>query len=261
MSQGPEPERHHLVLARLREEIRRIEHRPARREGFVPCGLPGVDAALPGGGFPRGALAELSGGPASGKTAVALSLFAAIGAEGLCAYVDGRGEIYPPAAAARGVDLSRLLVVRPGKVEPPRPRPPPQEALQKDDGRRSRPRPWLPGLWAAELLLASGAFAAVAVDVPTPRAFAGADSAARRLQAAAERGGAVGLWLASGTGSFRVPAAVRLALASEKGRIVARRAAVEPAAASGRLIAAAIDGGPADGTPGSAAAGEDHRAA
>lgn len=265
MSQGPEPERHHLVLARLREEIRRIEHRPARREGFVPCGLPGVDEALPGGGFPRGALAELSGGPASGKTGVALALFAALGAEGLCAYVDGRGEIYPPAAAARGVDLSRLLVVRPGKVEPPRSglSSPPREALQKDpgDGRRSRPRPWLPGLWAAELLLASGAFAAVAVDVPTPRAFAGADSAARRLQAAAERGGAVGLWLASGTGSFRVPAAVRIALASEKGRIVARRATVEPAAAPGSLAAAAVQGGPADGRAGSPAAGEDHRAA
>ncbi len=268
MSQGPEPERHHLVLARLREEIRRIEHRPARREGFVPCGLPGVDEALPGGGFPRGALAELSGGPASGKTAVALSLFAALGTEGLCAYVDGRGEIYPPAAAARGVDLSRLLVVRPGRVEPPRSRPGPpslpHEAPPRGDGngRRPRPRPWLPGLWAAELLLASGAFAAVAVDVPVPRAFTGADSAARRLQAAAERGGAVGLWLASGTGSFRVPAAVRLSLASEKGRIVARRAAVEPAAAAGSLAAAAaVDGDPASGTAGSVAAGEDHRAA
>src|SRR5512142_1546480 len=93
----------HLVLAELRDAIRRIERRPARREGCVRCGRPEVDGALPGGGFPRGALTELAGGPASGKAAVALSLFA---------WVDGRGELYPPAAAALGVDLARLLLVR-----------------------------------------------------------------------------------------------------------------------------------------------------
>jgi len=231
---------HHLVLSRLRAEIRRIEHRPGRREGFVPCGLPDVDAVLPGGGFPRGALAELSGGPASGKTAVALSLFAALGSEGLVAYVDGRGEIYPPAAAARGVDLARLLVVRPGAAEP----------AQGAAGGRRAPRPWLSGLWAAELLLASGAFAAVAVDVPAPRAFEGADSAARRLQAAAERGGAVGLWLAPGNGALRVPAAIRISLASEGGRIVARRSAGQGPA-----------GSRSGEGPATARSGGDHRAA
>lgn len=215
MSQGSD---HHNVISRLREEIRRIEHRPARREGFIPCGLPEVDAVLPGGGFPRGALAELVGGPASGKTAVALALFATLGAEGLVAYVDGRGEIYPPAAAARGVDLARLLVVRPGAAEPLR---------SGGGGRRAVPRPWLSGLWAAEVLLASGAFAAVAMDVPAPRAFDGAESAARRLQAAAERGGAVGLWLASGPGTLRVPAALRISIASVGGQIVARRSVDE----------------------------------
>ncbi|HEY6004008.1 MAG TPA: hypothetical protein VIV57_14115 [Anaeromyxobacter sp.] len=75
MREGPE---RHLFIAKLRDEIRRIERRPARREGCVPCGLAGVDAVLPGGGFPRGALAELAGGPASGKTAVALAVFAAL---------------------------------------------------------------------------------------------------------------------------------------------------------------------------------------
>jgi protein ImuA len=203
MSQGTE---RHLVLARLRDEIRRLERRPARRGGVVASGLAGVDAVLPGGGFPCGALAELTGGPASGKTAVALALFASLGPEALAAYVDGRGELYPPAAAARGVDLARLLLVRP---------------LRQAQGR--------PGadvrtaLWAAEALLGSGAFAAVAVDVPMPRSVAGADAIARRLQAAAEKGGAVGLWLGAGNG-LRVPAAVRLELAAEGGRIVARRA-------------------------------------
>lgn len=197
----PDPERH-LTIARLREEIRRIERSPARREGRVASGLDGVDAVLPGGGFPRGALSELSGGPASGKTAVALSLVAALGPKELAAWVDGRGELYPPAAAARGVDLARLLVVRPPAVN-----------VGRAD---TAPGAVGPGLWAAEALLASGAFAAVVVDLPVAAKLPGADAAARRLQAAAERGGAVGLWLAPGNG-FRVPAAVRIEIAIEAG--------------------------------------------
>jgi len=208
MPQGTE---RHLVIARLRDEIRRIEHRPARRVGFLACGLPVVDAVLPGGGFPRGALSELAGGPASGKTAVVLALFAALGREDLAAYVDGRGELYPPAAAARGVDLARLLVVRPALV--------PGSAA----GAQAR-RTVHTALWAAEALLGSGAFAAVAIDVPVPRAVEGADAIARRLQSAAEKGGAVGLWLGAGKG-LRVPAAIRIELAAEGERIVARRAA------------------------------------
>lgn len=220
MREGPE---RHLFIAKLRDEIRRIERRPARREGCVPCGLAGVDAVLPGGGFPRGALAELAGGPASGKTAVALAVFAALGPADLAAYVDGRGELYPPAAAARGVDLARLLVVRPPGSGPAAPRA--ERAAAPPGGLRAsgleeRTRA---GLWAAEALLASGAFAAVAVDVPIPRALRGADAVARRLQAAAEKGGAVGLWLGTGSG-LRIPAAVRVELAVEGERIVARRA-------------------------------------
>jgi len=216
MSQGTE---RHLVLARLRDEIRRIEHRPARREGFVACGLAGVDAVLPGGGFPRGALAHLAGGPASGKTAVALALFAALAPGDLAAYVDGRGELYPPAAAARGVDLARLLVVRPalaGRHAAPRGGPTGKPGAGPPDPVRA-------ALWAAEALLGSGAFAAVAVDVPMPRKLEGADAIARRLQAAAEKGGAVGLWLGPGKG-LRVPAAIRVELVVEGERIVARRA-------------------------------------
>jgi protein ImuA len=213
-----QPDPHHLVLTRLREEIRRLERRPARREGFVACGVATVDAVLPGGGFPRGALSELVGGPASGKTAVALSLLGRLGAEALFAWVDGGGELYPPAAAARGVDLGRLLVVRPPTTtaggHPPGGDP-----------------PWRSALWAGEALLASGAFSAVVMDVPLPltRTIVGADAVARRLQAAAERGGAVGLWLAPSRGPLRVPAAVRLELSVEGGRISARRASGEAA--------------------------------
>jgi hypothetical protein len=219
MPQGTE---RHLVIAQLREEIRRLERQPGRRDGVVPCGVDAVDAVLPGGGFRCGALTELCGGPASGKTAVALALLASLAHDALAAWVDGRGELYPPAARARGVDLARLLLVRPGgraAGEPGSRRAgapgPSAAAAGAEDVRRA--------LWAAEALLASGAFAAVAIDVAAPRGLAGGDAVARRLQAAAERGGAVGLWLASGDG-LRVPAAARLELAADGERILARRA-------------------------------------
>jgi len=194
------------LIDELRERIRRIERRPARREGFLASGRPEVDALLPGGGFPRGALAHLAGGPASGKTLLALSALAAAAAEGgLAAFVDGRGELYPPSAGAVGLDLGRLLVVRPPGAAPGTARGAARAAGRGEEA--------LAGLWAAEALLGSGAFAAVAVDVPLRGlAPARAEAMLRRLAAAAEKGGAVGLWLGAQAPGCRVPAAVRLDL-------------------------------------------------
>lgn len=232
MSRLADPGERHLVLARLRDEIRRIERNPGRRDGVVPCGLDAVDAALPGGGFARGALAELAGGPASGKTAVALSLVSRLGDEDLFAWIDGRGELYPPAAAAWGVDLGRLLVIRPPPAPTARGEPPRPQASRRGSAPREGPAGgWHAALWAAEAVLGSGAFAAVIMDVPLPATIPGADAAARRLQAAAERGGAVGLWLAATHGGLRLPGAVRLELSSNGGRIVARRTGGAPGAA------------------------------
>lgn len=200
------------VLARLRDEIRRLERRPDRRSGAISCGLATVDEALPGGGFPRGALSELRGGPASGKTGVALALVAALPRDELAAFVDGTGELYPPAAAALGVELGRLLLIRPG-------------------GPASGAAGALAGFWAAEALLGSGAFAVVIVDVPLPAGMRGADGLLRRLQTAAEKGGAIGLWLSSPGAAARVPAGVRLELALRDGRVVARREGWAPSLA------------------------------
>jgi protein ImuA len=222
------------VLARLRDEIRRLERRPDRRPGALSCGLASVDEALPAGGFPRGVLSELRGGPASGKTGVALSLVAALPRDELAAFVDGTGELYPPAADAIGVDLGRLLLVRPGDA---RSRPisggllAPLLAVRKSTAPLlARRAPDLgsslrvaPGLWAAEALLSSGAFAVVIVDVALPAGVRGADALLRRLQTAAEKGGAIGLWLSSPGAAARVPAGVRLDLALRDGRVVARR--------------------------------------
>jgi protein ImuA len=229
------------LLDRLRDEIRRIERRPDRRTGVVPCGLPAVDAALPAGGFPRGALSELRGGPSSGKTAVALALVASLPSDELAAFVDGTGELYPPAAAALGVDLGRLLIVRsaPGDVQARAEvgrttselgsRPPPYGEPRSEASARERPRAHVEPFWAAEALLASGAFAAVIVDVPAP--LRGAEGLLRRLQTAAEKGGAVGLWLATPGATARVPAGARLDLSLRDGRIVARRNGQAPAGA------------------------------
>lgn len=196
------PDDRHHVLTELREAIQRIERRPSRRSGVVPCGLAGVDAALPDGGFPRGSLCELAGGHASGKTATVLSLLAAMGKDELFAWVDARGELYPPAAAARGVDLERLLIVRPAGGR--------EAALLRS------------ALWAAEALLGSTAFAAVVLDIPI-RADRGWDVMARRLQSAVEKGGSLGFWLTSPRSPVRVPAALRLDVRTEAGQVVARR--------------------------------------
>jgi hypothetical protein len=210
------------IIEGLREEIRRIERRPPSRAEHVSSGRQEIDALLPGGGFPRGVLTELAGGPASGKTALALSaLAAAMGETGLGACVDGRGELYPPAAAAIGLDLARLLLVRP--------------AGASGD-------PWS-ALWAAEALLGSGAFEAVLLDIPAPpraRAPGGGqlETALQRLRAAAEKGGAVALWLSAPDGP-RVPAAVRLELAAERGSRQVRRAFAR--GASGGPAAAALE--------------------
>jgi len=243
LSQPRPGEARDAVLERLRDEIRRLERRPARREGTVPCGLPEVDAAL-GGGFRRGALTELAGGPASGKTAAALALVAALGPQDLTAWVDGPGELYPPAAAALGVDLGRLLLVRPGfpggstfdPVHPERsrrpggeveglrlrgPPAPPSAARRGPTSAASlHEDPWMAGLWAGEALLASGAFAAVVLDVPISRAgLRGAETMSKRLQAAVEKGGAIGVWLAPRGASLRLPAAARVELGVGRARV------------------------------------------
>ncbi len=215
------------IIDSLREEIRRIERRPGvDRLAFARTGHPALDALLPGGGFPRGALTQLSGGEASGKTAVALrALAATMGDSGFAAYVDGRGELYPPAVAAHGVDLARLLIVRP------------LDGGQVTDGAARR------ALWAAEALLASGAFEGVVLDVPLERLasgstdrFAGGETyrasrppragigaMLRRLQVAAEKGGTAGFWLGA-PGGFRIPAAVCLELSQGARGLEARRA-------------------------------------
>ncbi len=84
-------------------------------ESVVRSGFRTVDVAL-GGGFPRGAIATLEGAPGSGRSAVAARLLATATTNGgLGALIETpagpEGAFYPPALAAAGINLSRLLIV------------------------------------------------------------------------------------------------------------------------------------------------------
>ena len=84
----------------------------------IPTGTE-IDGKLLGGGFPRGRVAEVAGARSSGKAALALQAAAqATRAARLVAWIDAPRELYPPAAAALGVELGRLLVVRPHANSP-----------------------------------------------------------------------------------------------------------------------------------------------
>jgi len=67
------------------------------------------------GGFPVGALCEMTGPECSGRTSVALSLIGRLTDAGkVCAWVDVSNALDPASAAAVGVNLARLLWVRCG---------------------------------------------------------------------------------------------------------------------------------------------------
>jgi len=127
-------------VAWLRERIRVLEAAPRQIVSVVRTGVAPFDALLPQGGLPLGQAVELWGEAASGRTTLALKAVAAAQRAGrLCAWVDGPAELYPPTAAALGVDLRALLMVRPRA----------------------------PGqlVWTAQQLARSGAFACVVLDV------------------------------------------------------------------------------------------------
>jgi len=170
------------VVEQLRERIRQLEAGPREWVASLRTGLPELDGLLPDGGLPLGSAVELCGEPASGRTSLALRAIAAGHREGrLAAWVDGPGQLYAPAAQAQGVDLSRLLRVRPAE---------PEQLI-----------------WSAVQLARSGAFTCVVLDTEgaglRPRA---ADT--KRLADAAFRGGCLLLWLTTpahpGEGMLRV---------------------------------------------------------
>ena len=85
----------------------------SRREERLPTGLPGFDLLLEGG-LPRGKLVELTGHPSGGRFSVAMAALAvATGMGETAALVDLGDHLDPRLAEAAGVDLPRLLWLRP----------------------------------------------------------------------------------------------------------------------------------------------------
>jgi hypothetical protein len=106
---------------------------------FFSTGQTEIDAFFPSGrGIPYGQLIEITGGVSSGKTSLLFRLIAAN--PRTTAYVDFGNSFFPDAADAAGLDLSRLLVIKPTSQLKPTINGGPPEQLK-------------PGLRSGELLL------------------------------------------------------------------------------------------------------------
>lgn len=160
----------------------------ARRDGSggaepasVPSGHPALDAQLPGGGWPLGALTELlPEHEGIGTLGLLLPALARLAREGRwLAWITPPHLPYAPALADAGLDLSRLLLIR----------------TRNEDS-----------LWALEQTLRSGACGAALAwpHQPDTRAL-------RRLQLAAEAGHALGVLIRPARDARHAsPAALRL---------------------------------------------------
>jgi len=160
------------TVERLRAHIQALQAAPRTHLAVLRTGVAAVDALLPAGGFPLGQVVELWGSAASGRLRLALRAVAeAQRALRLAAYVDGPGELYPPALAALGVNPARLLWVHPSAT-----------------ATSARPRPSQLD-WVALQLLRSGAFACVVLDLTHSGHRLPPQACKRLLDAAAHAGG------------------------------------------------------------------------
>jgi len=116
----------------------RVGAPPAEPVRRLPTGIGGLDELL-GGGLPRGHLSEIVGGTSSGRTALLHALLASATQRGeVAAVIDLPDALDPPSLARAGVDLARVLWVRPPSA---------QIAVR-----------------CAELILAAGGFGLLALD-------------------------------------------------------------------------------------------------
>ena len=214
-----------VSIAALRQQLAEIVEGTRPTTPGLATGLAALDAALPGGGLPRGRLTEITGAPGSGVTTLARQLVAAaLGAGWWVAYVDAARTLAPRDWAALGAHEG-LWVVRP-----------PQAAR---------------GAWCADVLLRSGAFGLVVLDgAPAlPRALAdrlmrlarASDAAFVLLGAGGQRSGVAGaLQLRVQRARKRAPTTLDLAV-----RLAGQSPAPASAPAQSRRFAITIEkGGP-----------------
>jgi hypothetical protein len=159
----------------------------------VPTGFAELDVLLPGGGWPAGALTEIHVERAGvGELQLVMPAAARLTSSGRwLALVAPPYVPYAPAFAAHGVTLSRLMLISPATAED--------------------------GLWACEQALRSQVCAAVLAwfdRVP--------ERSLRRLQLAAENGGASLLMFRPARVAPASPAALRLHVTKSQSRTLVR---------------------------------------
>lgn len=108
-------------MAELRQPLRSgselISYREQQRRESIASMLPSLDTLL-GGGLQKGKLTELHGSRSSGRFAAVLSALASVtGCGEAAALVDHGDGLDPQLAEEAGVDLERLLWVRPATVK------------------------------------------------------------------------------------------------------------------------------------------------
>ncbi len=160
----------------------------------ITTGFAALDAVLPGGRWPTGALTEiLCGEPGIGELQLVMPALAHLGLNGRWqAWIAPPFTPYPPALIAAGVNLSATTFVRPNCTEDT--------------------------LWATEQMLRSGMSSAV-LAWPQTDEF----RALRRLQLAAEQGNCWGvLFRAPHFAKQPSPAALRLQLRAFDGGLEVR---------------------------------------
>jgi hypothetical protein len=185
-----------LTLERLASQLQKLERtsHPVRdSSGTVSSGLEILDRLLPDAGFRSGTLIEWIAEKGSADQLALLAARSALGEDRVLIVIDDEESLYPPAAAALGIDLQRLILVRPGKM------------ARRGAGAETKKRPAAASvetasvktasvktasvetLWALEQALASRGVAVTfcRLEKLSARVF-------RRLQLSVERGGGLG---------------------------------------------------------------------
>ncbi len=106
------------VLQHLAERIREIEAAAPARGSVAALRLPLLEPLLAGGTLRSGTLVELRAeaeGAGTWTFALCLARQACVARPPLV-LVDPRGWFYPPAAAALGIDLEQVVLIRPGST-------------------------------------------------------------------------------------------------------------------------------------------------
>ena len=135
---------------------------PRTIRDVAPTGISSLDELLQGG-FPVGAISELTGPVCSGRTNITLAFVANRTTDGnVCAWVDAADAFDPESAAANGISLRHLLWVRCADKSAAR------QAAKSHKTSAKQSQPWVrldQAIRATDLLLQAGGFAAIVLDL------------------------------------------------------------------------------------------------